>query len=731
MVTCRVCKGYAEIRLIAGTSLLSSGGVASLEAALAQCSSVHAILFEIFPKLASEGTEQAGPDVAAVDATKEDNGDQPQDDISRSFDALLQKLGQQPQLLIGFASGDIGFAESCIFASCDVLLAAADASFQLLQSEPLVMAPLVLLRKTGMQLLEHLPVQAGSSFGANVAKSFGFVSELAESDDALRKRRDDLAMRFQRSPAAAAASLKWLQKRSGQHGHTSTLTSAEESAHRGSKRQAECWVPMPVKRLKVARESEEGFHQRCASVAAALEGCRASQPPNATEQLLEHLVRSGTAHAPEQRSDVENGIVDVVAAALSVLDAKLAKASMEATAMLEAAEGERMIRDAAILHEESKLIAARGRAAELRVAVAKHNGALREAMQSLTQALDAQESGDARFKELSEEKSKLEALDRDVYGPTKLGQFAKAKANKNAKELMLTGKGYNFDESLLTGLPGALTKKPDDRTGFDNMVLSAFESQLFTKIAEAETSIAEEMPGREARAAVVTSARHCHETVKERQSGSLSELSAAQAQLTEGEVLVKDAQRSLRSFDQQMQSLVTSKAHADMRLEAFRKQPLAAFEDLRAGSADSHAIIIPEAPVSQPDGDAEPEPMEPVVEKATPMSPFFQKKATPAEDGSDEAHEPDEAAGEVTAEDDASDTKVPAAEAIEQDAAGEASGEEEDVEETVPEEKAAPEEEEAALEEEVAPEDEVIKEETEPREQDVEMEEAVETDEGV
>merc|ERR1719262_1863555 len=110
------------------------------------------------------------------------------------------------------------------------------------------------------------------------------------------------------------------------------------------------------------------------------------------------------------------------------------------------------------------------------------------------------------------------------------------------------GKANSFDESLLVGLPGALTKKPDDRSTFDTMVLSAFESQVFTKIAEAEKSIAEEMPGREARAAVVTSARQAHEAVKERQSASLNELTAAQTSLREGEGHVREAQRSVQSF---------------------------------------------------------------------------------------------------------------------------------------------------------------------------------------
>ena len=72
----------------------------------------------------------------------------------------------------------------------------------------------------------------------------------------------------------------------------------DQITHSGSKRRRECWLLMPEKRPRFDCESDEGFHQRCESVAAALESCRASQPLNAIEQPLEHLVSSGTAHVP-------------------------------------------------------------------------------------------------------------------------------------------------------------------------------------------------------------------------------------------------------------------------------------------------------------------------------------------------------------------------------------------------------------------------------------------------
>ena len=72
----------------------------------------------------------------------------------------------------------------------------------------------------------------------------------------------------------------------------------DQITHSGSKRRRECWLLMPEKRPRFDCESDEGFHQRCESVAAALESCRASQPLNAIEQPLEHLVCSGTAHVP-------------------------------------------------------------------------------------------------------------------------------------------------------------------------------------------------------------------------------------------------------------------------------------------------------------------------------------------------------------------------------------------------------------------------------------------------
>lgn len=642
-MNCRLRSGFAEISLPSGDALLGPGGADSLLAALEQCATVHAIFFEALPEPADgrrePEAEQKPTGEAAVVEGAEEQGSTSASSVH--IDAVIAKLGQLPQLLIGFASGPVGLAESCIFAGCDVLFASPSTTFQLLHRDAsapvsaLAVAPLAVLRRLGPQFLEHLSAEASGTIAGAVARSFGFVSELSESDAELTARLSDLTSRFQRSPAAAIASLKWLQRRTARPSHPSgsaadSTSASSTDAARGTKRSAECWTPTPVKRMKVARESEEGFHQRCAIVASALQGSRDHGLPAATCKLLGEVISSSTSQAPEKRSDLEKSLVDMVGTALSGIEARLQQLVTESAAMLEDAEVERVIRDGLLLKEESKLVATRQRAVELKAAVTSNNDALREAMQSLSTAVEEQESGDTRYKELSEEKLKLEALERDVYEPTKNGAFPKAKANKNAKDLMLMGKKYSFDESLLVGLPGALTKKPDDRSTFDTMVLNAFESQIMTKIAEAEQSMMVEMPGREARATVVQSARSAHEAVKERHTTTHTELTAAQVLLREGEGRVRDAQRLVQSFGHEVQRLVTAKEHSELRVTAFREGPLAAFEELHKGSVGSHAVIVPEGAASTtkdssaeaqaaPDGVTAPavEPVSEAVDEAT------------------------------------------------------------------------------------------------------------------
>lgn len=606
-MNCRLAKGYAEIRLPSGGALLSPGGAESLMAALDQCAQVHAIFFEVISTLeeVDRDLEQIGkvdpvagevvqaPNEAALVAGAAEEGSRSL--ASMGLDSVLEKLGQMPHLLVGFASGAIGLAETCIFATCDVIFATSTTTFQLQHevSTPLALLPLAILRRLGAHGLEQLPAGCSGSISAAVALRLGLASELVDSEDELTSRLGDISSRFQKNPTTAVASLKWLQRRTSRLGQSSTQASSSATAH-GIKRSAECWLQVPVKRMKVERASEEGFHQRCEIVASALRGSTDHGLPAATGKLLAEVVCSSTRQVPDSRSDFEKSIAEIIGSALCGIGAQLEQVVREASAMLEVAEGERVIRDGAQLQEESKLLSTRQKMVELRATVTSNNDALRVSMAGLAEAVEAQEAGDSRYKELNEEKLKLEGLERDVYEPTKMGAFPKAKANKNAKELMLMGKNYGFDESLLIGLPGALSKKPTDRSTFDTMVLSAFESQIMTKIAEAETSMSEEMPGREARAAVVSSARSAFEAVKERHTATLAELAAAQVRLKEGEGEVRESQRQVQSFGQEVQQLMRAKEDAESKLTAFRNGPLAMFEDLRGGSVDSHAVIVPE-----------------------------------------------------------------------------------------------------------------------------------------
>lgn len=154
------------------------------------------------------------------------------------------------------------------------------------------------------------------------------------------------------------------------------------------------------------------------------------------------------------------------------------------------------------------------------------------------------------------------------------------------------GKAYGFDESLLIGFPSALSKNRENRSSFDGMVLQAFETQVLTKLAELDKNIAEEMPGREARAAVVDSARASHEAVRERHLASLAALSAAQAALQEGERGAREAHKTCQRFGAELQGFAVELEHAEMELAAFRRGPLTAYDDLRAGCADSHGPFL-------------------------------------------------------------------------------------------------------------------------------------------
>merc|ERR1712028_119123 len=68
-----------------------------------------------------------------------------------------------------------------------------------------------------------------------------------------------------------------------------------------------------------------------------------------------------------------------------------------------------------------------------------------------------------------------------------MGETGKMKKRCNA--VVSFAKKLSFDASLISSLPGSLSKKPDERSPFDGMVLQQFEVGVLEKVQQLSANL--------------------------------------------------------------------------------------------------------------------------------------------------------------------------------------------------------------------------------------------------
>merc|ERR1712232_1298201 len=180
------------------------------------------------------------------------------------------------------------------------------------------------------------------------------------------------------------------------------------------------------------------------------------------------------------------------------------------------------------------------------------------------------------------EKAKLE-LGREHFAGLKDGSVTGAKAKRQITKLVELGKEFSFDETLLSGFPGAMGTKLEKRTMCDDMFLNAFEAEVDARIAVHETKILEGEPDREKRAAVVLKVRSTHELARQKQIEAAGELEQARRSQREEEAAVSGYRERAATFGPELRRLEEEVEVARRRLAVFQAEPLSSFEKLKSG----------------------------------------------------------------------------------------------------------------------------------------------------
>eukprot|EP00928_Gymnodinium_smaydae_P025556 TRINITY_DN2030_c0_g1_i1.p2 TRINITY_DN2030_c0_g1~~TRINITY_DN2030_c0_g1_i1.p2 ORF type:complete len:556 (+),score=213.06 TRINITY_DN2030_c0_g1_i1:73-1668(+) len=352
------------------------------------------------------------------------------------------------------------------------------------------------------------------------------------------------------------------------------------------KRPAAAAAGIPPQKKQAA--STATLAKKCESIREALRQAEGLSP--SMQAMLTAGVESSLGVPKDKRHPVQEKVVGWITEALSSVKASIEEKRAAAAAAVANADGERKSR-------EDSLEAAKQTQAERHDAVTAKKEASRAAGEALKaakaavlEAERAQAEGDAELKNVEAKKaslaSALEAFEK-LQAPPPAAEAEEGAPPPPAVDteaslavVSTVGKEFGFDPSMLTALPSAFSKAPDQRGQFDTLVLDQFREEHAKKMATLDAELEAARPAREERAAAVDAAKKAEEEAASADETARAELQAAQTAQADADAATKAAQKALKEFAGEMKTATLSLSEAEKQVKAFAKGPLADLDEL-------------------------------------------------------------------------------------------------------------------------------------------------------
>eukprot|EP00429_Kryptoperidinium_foliaceum_P054498 CAMPEP_0176078398 /NCGR_PEP_ID=MMETSP0120_2-20121206/39205_1 /TAXON_ID=160619 /ORGANISM="Kryptoperidinium foliaceum, Strain CCMP 1326" /LENGTH=426 /DNA_ID=CAMNT_0017412143 /DNA_START=33 /DNA_END=1311 /DNA_ORIENTATION=- len=271
--------------------------------------------------------------------------------------------------------------------------------------------------------------------------------------------------------------------------------------------------------------------------------------PPVVRSMLAGALETSLFVLKDERHKSQEEIVGMVGEVIASLRDDRQKAKDAIAARLASSDAERATRKA-------RGDSTRAACGERVAAATAAKGALAEASRgvgaakaALADAKAEQRSGDEGLVAAAAKKQQLEELLAGDYAALKRGEAANAV--KSAKAVIKVGQAFDVEGALLESAEVALTKAPGERGTFDGAVLEQFEGEVASRVAALTAELAVGEPGREERAAKVSSAEQ--------------EMAAAGAKLLECKTALDEAQAAVESAEAEREA--AEKAESDLAPE--------------------------------------------------------------------------------------------------------------------------------------------------------------------
>lgn len=323
--------------------------------------------------------------------------------------------------------------------------------------------------------------------------------------------------------------------------------------------------------------------QKCEQVAKAVLDTEGF--PAQVLEMLSGALPASLSVVKEDRHRCHEKVLEMVSQVLSAAEESLMVKINRTEAKVGEADSEKASRQSALETAKATETASTETLAAAKAARDEAFDSQEAAKESLKALIETQKVAEQELSVTIQRADALEAVQSGVFEPLRTGSVASEEVQTSLEKLAACGKDFAFDPSLLSSLPGALTKAPDARGSFDVVVVDQIDGEFKKHIAILREKISCGTTAGTEHAAQIAAAQATVTAAEEKLTTTATSVKEAQAAFKESQLAARAAMQATRSFGLEMEEAATELQEFRGKLEALREGPLAVYKELCERSA--------------------------------------------------------------------------------------------------------------------------------------------------
>mmetsp|Transcript_21464 Transcript_21464/g.64079 ORF Transcript_21464/g.64079 Transcript_21464/m.64079 type:complete len:369 (-) Transcript_21464:28-1134(-) len=323
-----------------------------------------------------------------------------------------------------------------------------------------------------------------------------------------------------------------------------------------------------------------------------------SQPagvPKVVQRMLSDMLEASLATPVGERHKFQASVVGMIGQVLSDTEASLQEEVSRLGKDVATAEGDKVKGEAAVREAEATHAVKEAAAAGAKSVLASAAEAVKAATEAVKTAVADQDAAENDIQAAGQRRAKLAGAMEECTAPLVDGSVEEGAMRSLVIKLVQVLKGYQLDQSMMTAIPEALSKKPLDRGHFDTMVVQQLNDEVSKRLAAFDRTIQDAEMTRAACVSTLQAAESSEAAAKQQRVMTAQAYLAAQAAHRESANGLEGARQALAGAQQEIEQTLEWTEDAKARLADFRAGSLAAFVELRDREAPKEPEPAPAA----------------------------------------------------------------------------------------------------------------------------------------